>query len=103
MSKVDLFPVKEAEPLTVRLADTDDPRHFWIEGMSEGRHFEDRYFCVSGHFGNYGPYVFAAAPDLLEALKELDAVGVINPTGSRKVSKAVAKLRAAIAKAEGRS
>lgn len=29
------------------------------------------YFNISGYFGSYGPHVFAAAPELYEALEEV--------------------------------
>lgn len=31
--------------------------------------WEDIYVCVSGYFGSYGPHMFAAAPELLEAVE----------------------------------
>lgn len=32
--------------------------------------FDRQYVCFSGYFGEYCPELFAAAPDLLEALRE---------------------------------
>ncbi|MFC6487322.1 hypothetical protein [Nitratireductor sp. GCM10026969] len=57
------------------------------------------YVHFSGYFGSYGPDMFAAAPDMLEALKEakseLRDLGPDHP--------AMREIDAAIDKAEGRS
>lgn len=45
-------------------------------------------------------HLIASAPDMLAALKAVDAVGMLNPTGSRAVEAARHAVRAAIAKAE---
>lgn len=88
-----LFPVEPAEPLTVKATEYD--RQYRIDGRSEGQTFDDRYVNFSGYFGNYGPHVFAAAPDLLEAL--IECVHLIE----RHTFKDCDKARRAIAKAEG--
>lgn len=46
--------------------------------------------------------LIAAAPAMYEALKDLLAVGVINPTGSAHVTAAIERAEAALALAEGR-
>lgn len=45
--------------------------------------------------------LFAAAPDLLAALKAIQKIGVLNPTNSLAVHKYIADMNAAIAKATG--
>ena len=71
--------------------------------------WDDIYVCVSGYFGAAGPHVFAAAPELLEALEEVVAVFESNPssitdtvwvTGDRPET-LYDCCRAAIAKAKG--
>lgn len=73
------------------------------------REFNDVYVNFSGYFGRHGPQVFAAAPELLEALECAVACGMV-PTSSQKDGGASAKasqvivadmIRAAIAKATG--
>lgn len=46
--------------------------------------------------------LIAAAPDMLSALKSVDALGMLNPTGSGAVEDAARAVKAAIAKAEVR-
>lgn len=103
MSKPDFFPVQKAEPLEVRQTDADD-RQFWVEGMSDGRSWDERYVGFSGYFGAYGPHVFSAAPDLLSAAKA--ALFVLSLVYQREPGTneagAIAGLSAAINKAEGR-
>ena len=64
--------------------------------------WEDYYVGFSGYFGSHGPYVIAAAPQLLEALRNLrnETSGKARPS---YLIKAHAQADAAIAKAEGRS
>lgn len=47
--------------------------------------------------------VLAASTDMLAALRELCEVGIINPTGSIRLDRAVEAARAALAKAERRA
>lgn len=68
----------------------------WINSDGEWR---DKYVCFSGFFGSYGPHVFAAAPEMLEALKAVIAFGDAAPYWETEAARDLA--RAAIAKAEG--
>lgn len=63
--------------------------------------WDDYYIEISGYFGNIGPHVFAAAPDLLEALES--TLNFIENTESELGFKLESgrKARAAIAKAKG--
>ena len=72
--------------------------------------WDDIYVCVSGYFGAAGPHVFAAAPELLEALIEVTASLAWNAHGECRAihddpimpsAQAVEFARAAIAKAKG--
>jgi hypothetical protein len=51
-----------------------EPRHARIENVDidvdEGE-FENKYVSISGYFGDLSPKIFAAAPDLYEALEEI--------------------------------
>ena len=60
--------------------------------LCEGR----EYTCTCGYDAERDA-VFA---DLLAAAQELLNVGVLNPTGSVKVTEAVSSLRSAVSKAE---
>jgi len=54
-----------------KVAPTSDPRQFWVANnysRLEGE-WEDIYVNFTGFFGKHGPHVFAAAPELLEALE----------------------------------
>ena len=78
---------------------TGERQHAKIENVDidddEGG-FEDIYVSVSGYFGPYSPHVFAAAPDLYEAL---DAVfGLVCLHGNNKQIDAMV---AAMSKARG--
>ena len=51
-----------------------DPCHFSIEGDHMAyKDFRAEFFAISGFFGEHGPHVFAAAPDLLDAASALIA------------------------------
>jgi hypothetical protein len=94
-------------------APSPDSRQFNIESELpvDSSKFEDVYVCFGGYFGNYGPHMFAAAPEMLEALKScvqiesdvrrLDArYGYEIPQSWQD---AFSMIKAAIAKAEGRA
>ena len=83
-----------------------DPCHFSIEGDHMAyKDFRAEFFAISGFFGEHGPHVFAAAPDLLEALEAL--VDLVQPFSSGDTERysaeyeACENARAAIAKAKG--
>jgi hypothetical protein len=60
--------------------------------------FEDTYLDFSGYYGSYGPHMFAAAPEMLDALKRLvDTVWF-----DRLDTELILAVEHAIAKAEGR-
>lgn len=88
------------KPLIVRKAvHSEDAsiseRQFIIQPQEyESEDFGDAYVCFSGYFGSYGPHVFAAAPELLEALE-----AVVRVADRATVEFDMA--RAAIAKAKG--
>jgi hypothetical protein len=104
--------MSEELKLTVRTALGRDQRQFAIESNHSelDGEFEDRYVLFSGYFGPYKPELFAAAPDLLEALKamvdkfdseihnEYDGTGMLED----RLSEANFARRI-IAKAEGRA
>jgi len=72
-------------------------RQFSIEQSDyELGDFGEKYVSFSGYFGEAGPHVFAAAPELLEALESI--VEQLDSEGGYYVSDAA---RAAIAKAKG--
>lgn len=56
--------------------DPETPRYARIESnffFAEGE-WEEIYVAFSGFFGKYGPELFAAAPDLLEALRKIHEI-----------------------------
>ena len=61
----------KAKPLTVRQAAPDECRQFWVEGRSKGDSWDSQYVAFSGYYGSYGPHLFAAAPEMLAALKAI--------------------------------
>lgn len=90
-------------PLFVELRDESESHgnQYAIQNASSDRYADlpwgDVYVNFSGYFGSYGPHLFAAAPDLLEALKAL----MFNADDSPSFDAAMAQARAAIAKATG--
>jgi hypothetical protein len=66
--------------------------------LSIDGNFKDRFIHFSGYFGAYGPHMFAAAPEMLEALK--DCRDLIE---NMPVEELLMQVEAAIAKAEGRA
>jgi len=90
------------KPLIVKASRHHDQsiadRQFSIEQSDyEPGDFGKKYVGFSGYFGEAGPHVFAAAPELLEALEE--AVCALEVCG--KDYRATEIARAAIAKAKG--
>lgn len=63
-------------PLFVELRDESESHgnQYAIQNASSDRYADlpwgDVYVHFSGYFGSYGPHLFAAAPELLELLKE---------------------------------
>lgn len=62
-------PVMPARPLMVEAASSAKRDQFWVKGKAPGREWREQEVSFSGYFGSYGPELFAAAPDLREALK----------------------------------
>jgi len=96
------------KPLIVRKAvhsedDSISERQFIIQPQEyETDDFGDAYVCFSGYFGNHGPHVFAAAPELLEALEQMLHSFMCTQNPNDYPSDAPCnKARAAIAKAKG--
>lgn len=87
--------------------DHQHPRQFRIGNTKEDDvnykllDWDDYYIEISGYFGNIGPHVFAAAPDLLEALE--DCLAYLTNECSHMTSAEPERhaARAAIAKAKG--
>lgn len=99
---------RKTPPLSV--VATDHARQFYIENdYSELDDFDREYVSIGGFFGNHGPHVFAAAPELLVAVKDLlapleRASIMLEARGKKLDSGAQASLdaaRAAVTKAEG--
>ena len=91
--------MKDMKPLIVKASRHHDQsiadRQFSIEQSDyEPGDFGKKYVCFSGYFGEAGPHVFAAAPELLEALEW----AVDNPHDDAYW---ISQARAAIAKAKG--
>ena len=68
--------MRDMKPLIVKASRHHDQsiadRQFSIEQSDyEPGDFGKKYVCFSGYFGEAGPHVFAAAPELLEALELL--------------------------------
>lgn len=92
-------------PLIVRKLTYPFDRQFDIVSdykIPDGEVDLDRYVAFSGYFGSYGPHMFAAAPEMLEALEALCNFKRDCPCEvSNEELAAWDKARAAIAKAEG--
>ena len=86
-----------AGPGQLHVKSTGHPRQYEIANdyMSLRGNWDDDYVSFSGFFGSYSPNVFAAAPEMLEALKLASAA--LGANRARDV------VDAAIAKAEGGS
>lgn len=95
--------------LALKVTRATEDRQFWVEGHSaKAGDFDHTYVSFSGYFGSYGPNMFAAAPELLEALTACRAelfLKVSNEHGpkfARQYPEIVAA-EAAIAKATGKT
>jgi predicted acylesterase/phospholipase RssA len=60
----------------LRVVQTSVARQFNIKRPEDSRippgtEWEDYYVEFSGYFGSYGPHMFAAAPEMAEALREI--------------------------------
>ena len=63
-------------PGPLRVVQTSVARQFNIKRPEDSRippgtEWEDYYVEFSGYFGSYGPHVFAAAPEMAEALRAI--------------------------------
>ncbi|MQB09566.1 hypothetical protein DXT96_06815 [Agrobacterium sp. ICMP 6402] len=95
-------------PGPLRVVARERDRQFGVESdyNKASGEWEDIYVSFTGYFGSYGPNVFAAAPDLLAALKAMDEAlcnGFDTKEHRASSRKALFDARTAIAKAEGRS
>lgn len=73
----------------------DDGLQFTIESdwsTTEGE-WNDRYVSFSGYFGSYGPHLFAAAPELLEALELILAITDRDHVAWDKARAAITKVK----------
>lgn len=61
--------------MTMTVTKTPDPRQFMIENRDEWvcEDWANTYVSFSGYFGAHNPNTFAAAPELLAAMKQLRA------------------------------
>ncbi len=100
-------PTNSPGRLTVNRHD-DAPKQAQIE--SDHRRvagdWDDIYVDFSGYFGSYGPDMFAAAPELLEALERarsllVIAEGQFPPEFNARVRAVIAQAGVAISKAKG--
>lgn len=91
------------ESLTLKVVQKSDPEQFGIESNhheAEGE-WRDIYVNFSGYFGKFGPHMFAAAPEMLEALKKLASIDFGSHGWDEFAESAAREARAAISKAEG--
>lgn len=88
------------EALTVR-----QTKHgqFFVERLPAGREdWDSKYVSFSGYFGPHSPHLFAAAPDMLDALRLAESfiTGFEGDELQDGIDERLATIRAAIAKAE---
>lgn len=77
----------------------DYPNQFSIENNHCRLYsFDKEYVCFSGYFGKHGPHVFAAAPELLEALHQYRSDLRYPPTPD-SIDRRIAMIDSLIAKA----
>ena len=91
--------------LRVRRTPGDPKQAAVVNAVSDTADWDGSYVEFSGYFGNLGPQLFAAAPDLLSALKA--ALPVVTALTERldgpEASPLHRQIVAAIAKAEGKA
>ena len=88
--------------MTFIIKASGEPCHFSIDGNHKTyKNFNAEYFSISGFFGEHGPHVFAAAPDLLDAASALIADVRARYPGEELRCEYMRGLDAAIAKAKG--
>lgn len=88
---------QELGPGPLKVANRTHTRQFSIQSDVHRRkgEWDDIYVDFSGYFGSYGPDMFAAAPELVSALKSLaDTVDAAFP-GTAWTAQARAALRKA--------
>lgn len=105
--------MSEHTPGTLQVHPTSAEGQFSIDNDQDRLNakgtWDERYVNFSGYFGSYGPHMFAAAPDMLAALKEAlwaldNMAAILNAKGIEStLMDPRPGIRAAIAKAEGRS
>ena len=81
-------------PLIVRKLAYPFDRQFDIVGdykIIDGEVDLDRYVAFNGYFGSYGPHMFAAAPEMLEALKEANIATMLYDGHEGRYAKIIAK------------
>lgn len=78
-------PIMPAKTLVAKAC--HHPGQYWVEGEASGREWEDRHVSFNGYYGSYGPNLFAAAPELLSAAKELAAAGIPATTGRARAAR----------------
>lgn len=96
-------------PGPLRVKKLTSPRQFEVisDYSSINGEFEDRYLLFSGYFGSYGPYMFAAAPEMLEALEmviafeDWERYSHPDHKDALQYAEVVDRVRSAIAKAKG--
>jgi hypothetical protein len=80
-------------PLRVDKKHRSDPRQASVVSdysLIDGD-WEDIYVDFSGFFGSYGPDMFAAAPEMLEALKEANIATMLYDGHEGRYAKIIAK------------
>jgi hypothetical protein len=92
-------------PLIVRKLPYPFDRQFDIVSdyeITDGEVDLDRYVAFSGYFGSHGPNMYAAAPEMLAVLQGIHDMLIHDVSYEGRMSMR-SILRAAIAKAEGRT